>query len=64
MRKIDQVVEELVGSGLSEQDIATEVGSSQPTVNRIRNGKQEPLDGLGQALRQLHRERCPDRTAA
>lgn len=58
------VVEEIVRSGLSEYHIADEVGASQASINRIRNGKQVPGDLLGQKLRRLRDTRRGQETTA
>lgn len=50
------VVENLIRSGMTESEIAGRVGSSQPSINRIRNGKQKPGYELGDALLKLSRE--------
>jgi len=50
---LDEVIEQIVGSGLSEYDIADQVEASQASINRIRNGKQRASDDLGQRLRHL-----------
>jgi len=55
---LDEVIEQLVGSGLSEYEIADKVAASQASINRIRNRKQRPSDDLGQRLRQLRNARC------
>jgi len=57
----NQVVEKLIQSGLTESEIASRVGSSQPSINRIRRGKQKNVGyQLGDALLKLSQERCPD----
>jgi len=55
---LDEVIEQIVGSGLSEYEIADKVAASQASINRIRNRKQRPSDDLGQRLRQLRNARC------
>lgn len=57
------VIEELVRGGLSEYEIAEEVEASQASINRIRNGKQEPSDSLGQKLRLLRDRRAQEADA-
>jgi len=54
---LDEVIEQIVGSGLSEYDIADQVEASQASINRIRNGKQRPSDEIGQKLRRLRDRR-------
>ena len=58
-----QLLEDLVAAGMTENQIATAIGRSQATVNRVRNNKQD-LAGWDAVdkLRALHRERCPDST--
>jgi len=53
------IIEKLIRSGMTESGIAAKVGSSQPSINRIRNGKQQPGYVLGDALLKLAGERCP-----
>jgi len=51
-------IEELISSGLTEQAIADAVGSTQPTINRIRTGETEdPKHSLGRSLERLHQDR-------
>jgi predicted XRE-type DNA-binding protein len=60
-----QIIEELVASGLSEGKIAGIVGASQPTINRIRNGKiKDAKHRLGSALVQLHAARVKQRPSS
>lgn len=60
-----QLISELMATKLSEKQIAGLVGSSQPSINRMRNGKQIPYYDVGAKLVELHRERCkPASTAA
>jgi len=54
---LDEVIEQIIGSGLSEYDIADQVEASQASINRIRNGKQRPSDEIGQKLRRLRDRR-------
>ena len=51
------VIEQIIGIGLSEYDIADQVDASQASINRIRNGKQRPGDEIGQKLRRLRDRR-------
>jgi hypothetical protein len=61
----ENVVEKLIQSGLTESVIAAMVGSSQPSINRIRRGKQKNVGYmLGDALLKLLKERCPDGVSA
>jgi len=59
-----EVIEQIIGSGLSEYDIADQVDASQASINRIRNGKQRPGDEIGQKLRRLRDRRMNRETAA
>jgi len=43
-------------SGLSEQAIASRIGTSQPTVNRILRGKTDCKSSTLRAIEQLHGE--------
>ena len=54
---LDEVIEQIIGTGLSEYDIAEEAEVSQASINRIRNGKQRPSDEMGQKLRRLRDRR-------
>ena len=55
------IVEKLIRSGMTESEIAAKVGCSQPSVNRIRKGKQKNLSyELGAALLALSNEQFPD----
>lgn len=56
------LVSDLVAAGMSEADIATQVGCSQASINRIKLGKQRRIGAVfADQLRVLHRERCPAR---
>lgn len=55
-----QIVLDLIHSGLSEQEIAQIVGTSQPSINRIKLGKQGKSGvkyEMGVKLVELHRVR-------
>ena len=43
----------LIDTGLTEAVIARRVGSTQSTINRVRNRKQQPNYALGRALVEL-----------
>lgn len=45
-----KIIKDLIGSGLSEIQIAEKLNSTQPTINRIRNDKQTPGGELAVAL--------------
>lgn len=53
-----KIIEDLVGSGMTEQEIGMQIGRSQPSVNRIRNGKQKPDYDAGCKLVELHGKKC------
>jgi len=56
---LSQIIEELVNdAGMTEAEIASSVGSTQPTINRIRRGAGTNFD-LGNRLVELHRARGP-----
>lgn len=55
----EEIVKALIQSGMTESGIAERVGSSQPSINRIRNGKQQPGYALGVALIALANEVAP-----
>ena len=61
---LDEVIEQIIGSGLSEYDIADQVHASQASINRIRNGKQRPSDEIGQKLRRLRDRRLSGEATA
>jgi transcriptional regulator with XRE-family HTH domain len=64
-RMFNEIVEKLIQSGMTESEIAAKVGSSQPSINRIRRGKQKNVGySLGDALLTLLAERCPDRPSS
>ena len=43
-------VKVLIAAGWTEQRIASEAGTSQPTINRIKNGRHRASFDVGQAL--------------
>lgn len=50
------VTEILDWSGLSEADVASRVGTTQPTINRIKRGvTKTPTYDVGDALRRMHK---------
>lgn len=52
-----QLVEEIIDSGLTEDAVGALVGASQPTINRIKLGRQKNLSyELGTAILKLHGE--------
>jgi hypothetical protein len=59
-----KLIEDLLQVGLTEQQIGSAIGRSQPSVNRMRNGKQRPDYEAGARLVELHAERCGRREAA
>lgn len=54
----NSLINDLIEAGLSETEIGAKVKLSQPSINRIRNEKQEPGFEAGTALVNLHRELC------
>jgi len=54
----EKIVSDLIGSGLTEKQIAEKVSTSQSSINRLRHGKHEPSWRLGDGLMRLHSERC------
>lgn len=52
-----KIIQEILKSGLSESEIADLVNTSQPTINRIKNGKQEPKGELAMAIFELRKKR-------
>lgn len=56
--KLQRVVKDLIETGLTEGELATKAGVTQPTINRIRTGEtRNPGFALGTALLALHKER-------
>ena len=51
---LQEVLQTLIESGLSETEIARRIGVSQPTVNRIKNGA-DPAYRTGKQLERLYR---------
>lgn len=56
---LSSIIESLITSGLTEKQVAERVGASQPTINRIRRGRQKPGYELADALRALASQRVP-----
>jgi transcriptional regulator with XRE-family HTH domain len=50
-------------TGWSEPRIADELGTSQPTVNRILNGQPECKGSTLRAIEALHKKTCVDSLA-
>lgn len=55
---LNLIIEEIIKTGMSEYEIASAVTTSQPTINRIRNKKQNTSYELGQRIISLHKEKC------
>jgi transcriptional regulator with XRE-family HTH domain len=54
----DQLIKDLLAAGLSEYQIAAQVGCSQPTINRIKRGTQSNIGArIADGLRALHAAR-------
>ena len=51
------------GTGWGEQRIAQELGTSQPTVNRILNGQGDCKGSTLRSIQDLHRRVCVASTA-
>lgn len=51
-----RLIEEMLDTGMTEDDIGQRVGSSQASINRIKSGSQNPKYDLGAALVALHKE--------
>ena len=59
------MLNELVSAGLTEQEIAEQVGTSQATINRLRNRVHKKTDfDIGNAIARLHSERCVPKQVA
>jgi len=52
----ESLINELCDAGLTEAAIAKRAGTTQPSINRIRRGKQKPKYDIADALRALHAE--------
>lgn len=66
----EKLISEIIESGLSEDKIAAnlrdekEIDISQSTIHRIKKGDiTEPKHSVGEALKQLHLERCSEAAA-
>lgn len=57
-------VNKLAAAGWTEQRIASEAGTTQPTINRIKNGRQRASFDIGQALLALAAKADSDAAAA
>lgn len=61
----DQLIADLVASGMTEAEIADQLPCSQASVNRIKLGKQKKVGHeLGEAIKKLHAARLPAQVAA
>lgn len=61
---LKSVICNLIESGLTEQQIAEQVKTSQPTINRIKSGKiTSPRFDVGSGLVALHEKRCAKKVA-
>lgn len=56
---LQEVVQTLIESGLSEADIAKQIGVSQPTVHRIKHGV-DPAYTTGKRLEELLQDQDQD----
>lgn len=58
-KKISTLLTEIKdATGWSEVKIAEEIGTSQPTVNRILNGQDDCKGSTLRAISELHRNAC------
>lgn len=57
---IQKILSDIYDSGLSDYEIAVRVDTSQPQINRIRNGKNKTSYELGEKIMQLAIELRPD----
>lgn len=55
-----KITNELLSSGMTEQEIADFIPCSQSTISHFRNGKRgsRPSLAIGLRLLELHRKRC------
>ena len=64
-KKISTLLTEIKSAtGWSEVKIAEELGTSQPTVNRILNGQDDCKGSTLLAITELHRTACAPRAAS
>lgn len=61
-----KITSDLLGTGLTEQELADLVPCSQPTINAFKRGDRgkRPSMNIGMRLLELHKERCPVPTRA
>lgn len=57
MKSIKEMVEDLIGSGLNQTQIADQTGTSQATINRIIHKGQNISYETAQKIVRLHGER-------
>jgi predicted transcriptional regulator len=63
-KPISTLLQEIkVETGWSEPRIADEIGTSQPTVNRILKGQEECKGSTLRAIEALHKKTCTDSVA-
>lgn len=55
-KEIQKIVKKLLSSGMSEKDLAKQVGCSQPHIHRMKQGDTDPSYSIGKALEKLHDE--------
>jgi hypothetical protein len=55
-----QQIKDLNTKGLRDHAIAGACGCSQPSITRIRNGKQHAGEAIREAIAALHRRYCPE----
>ena len=60
---IQTFIIELIAAGVSERDIAARIGVTQPSINRMRNGKQQPTYEVGKKIADLYEEVCGNKGA-
>ena len=52
-----EIIIDLVTWGLSEREIAAQVGLSQPQINRLKHGRRKSVrHETGELLRKLHKQ--------
>lgn len=59
---VQTMVLELLNAGLSEGQLASKVGSNQPTIHRIKNGSKTNYE-LGKKIEALHAEISKEKVA-
>jgi len=61
MQTINQIVQDLVTSGLTQKELGEYAGVSQPVISELQRGIQKDIGySHGKKLETLHKERFPE----